>query len=317
MGSPDPRWLLFTPLMLSLISGVGMVLAQDYLPVLPSLALALVPMAAADWRATLPSLAILGLVLARRRRWRGSTPTALGLVALGSLLQGCGLWMPLLICLPLLGAEASFRTADAVIKVRRNGFWADISTTPLGQELFCRRVSLGTALALLPASAALAGLFSLSLLHNPQSSISCDMWTSCMCDAPHPEREEWAGYLAWLASAVALVVPQAANRLGLMIGVLARGRSQALLLLALLGLSLLALSGASLLPQLLLSEGEAGKFYHDWLLRTLGLSVLTALLSDWMRVRFRGALNLQGPLPWLPVWLCLTRATSFTGSAQR
>jgi len=309
VGSHDLQWFLFTPLMLTLITGAGMALAQQCLPVLPTVVLCLIPLFFADWRATLPSLAIFTFVLARRCRWRGSLPTTLGMLALGPLLNGADLWLLLLICLPLLCGEAAFRTADEVIKARRSGFWTDISATPLGQSLFCRRVSAITALALLPASVALAGLLAFSLIGNPQSTVSCGMWTSRLCEASHPDRDEWAGNLAWLAAAVALVTPLAANRLGLLVGVLARGRGQALLLITAVGLSFLALSGGSLIPPLVMEEAGPGPFYHDWLQRMLGLSVLAALLSDCIRGRNWRPLTIDGLLPWLPVWLCLAQTS--------
>ena len=304
-GSPDLQWLLFAPLMLTLTAGAGMALAQQCLPVLPTLALGLVPLFTSDWRATLPSLAILSFVLARRCRWRGSLPTTLGVLALGALLIGAPLWLLLLFPLPLLCGEAAFRSADEVIAARRNGFWTDISVTPIGQSLFCRRISATTAVALLPAIILLTGMLALSLIGHPQSTVSCGMWTSCMCDAPHPDRDEWAGNLAWLAGAIALVAPLAANRLGLLVGVIARGRSQALLFISGLGFSLLALSGGSCIPQLVLEEGGPGPFYHDWLQRMLGLSVFAALFSNFIRCRNWRPLTIDGLLPWLPVWLCL------------
>lgn len=307
--SPDVQWFLFVPMMLTLIVGAGMALAQQCLPVLPTLALGLIPVFIADWRATLPSITILAFVLVRRCRWRGSLPTTLGVLALGALLNGADLWLQLLLSLPLLCGEAAFRTADDVLKARRNGFWTDISTTPLGQSLFCRRISNTTAIALLPASISLAGLLVLSVIGHPQNAVSCGMWTSCLCDAPHPDRDEWAGNLAWLAGAVALVTPLAANRLGLLIGLLARGRSQALLLIAASGLTFLALSGRSCIPPLVLEDGGPGPFYQAWLQRMLGLSVLVALLSDCLRVRNWVPVTIEGPLPWLPVWLCLAQTS--------
>ncbi|MBS2037306.1 hypothetical protein JST97_20125 [bacterium] len=304
-GAQDLQWFLFVPLMLTLISEAGMALAQQRLPVLTILALGLVPLFTADWRATLPSLAILTVVLVWRCRWRGSLPTTIVVVGLGAYLIGTPLWILMLICLTLLCAEASFRTADEVIKSRQTGFWTDICATPLGQRLFCRRISLSTARALLPPSVALAGLLILSIVGHPQSTVSCGMWTSCLCDAPHPDRDEWAGNLACWAGAVALVTPLAANRLGLLVGVLARGRSQALLLITGLGLILVALSGGSCIAPLMFEEGDPGPFYHDWLQRMLGLSVLAALLSECIRGRNWRPLTIDGPLPWLPVWLCL------------
>lgn len=308
-GSHDLQWFFFAPLMLTLIAGAGMALAQQCLPVLPTLALGLVPLFTADWRTTLPSLALLAFVLARRCRWRGSLPTTLGVLALGAFLSGACLWLLLLTCLPLLCGEAAFRTADEVIRARRSGFWTDISTTPLGRSLFCRHISTTTAFALFPASLVLAGILVLALISHPQSALSCGMWTSCMCDAPHPDRDEWAGNLAWLAGAVALVTPLAANRLGLLIGVLARGRSQALLLLAALGLSFLALSGGTCIAPLTLEDGGPGPFYYGWLQRMLGVSVLIWLLSDRIRGRKWSPLTIEGPLPWLPVWLCLAQTS--------
>lgn len=305
VGSRDLPWFLFAPLMLSLFAGAGMALAHRCLPMLPTVALCLVPLFTADWRTTLPSLAILAFVLSRRCRLRGALPTTVGLLALGALLNGAALWLPLLICLPLVCGDAAFRTADQVFKARCSGFWTDISTTPLGQSLFCRRISSATAAALFPASILLAGLLVLSLLSHPQHVVSCGMWMSCMCDAAHPDRDEWAAKLAWLAGAVALVMPLTANRLGLMIGVLARGRSQALLLIAAFGLGFLALSGGSCILPLALEDGAPGPFYAAWLQRMLGLSVLVALLSDFIRGRNWGPLTIEGPLPWLPVWLCL------------
>lgn len=313
LGTPDTQWFLFTPLMLTILSLAGMALSLGYLTLLPSLALTLVPLFTADWRANLPSLVVLAFVLARGRCLRGAIPITLGLGVLSACFYGAMLWLPLLICLPLLCLEAAFRSSDEVLKARCSGFWADLQMTPLGPSLFFERVSFATARVLLPSSILLAGAMAVSITTEPQSTLSCGMWTSCLCDAHYPERDEKSGLLACLAGAVALAAPLAANRLGLLVGILSFGRSQALVLATAAGLCLLALSLVnSAVLGLVAGDGvEASAVYQDWLCNILWLSTLTVALCSALPGRLTRPLPQGGPIMWIPVWLCLAQASHY------